>query len=571
MKKLINDPLRVVDEMLEGVVMADQRRVLLEGENIVVRSDYQDLMMAGKVSIVSGGGAGHEPAHAGYVGKGMLTAAVAGPVFTSPSVDAVLSAIMTVAGPAGVLLVVKNYTGDRLNFGLAAEIASAAGVRVEMLVVGDDVALDDDAGRVGRRGIAGTVFIHKVAGAAAEAGLSLAQVKAEAQDAAAGLFSMGLALSPCTVPAAGQPGFAIADDEVEYGLGIHGESGVRRGRIQRADDMVEVLLQRIVERGALERGDRVVLMVNNLGGSAVQELDIVARHVLSGCTSRGISVEAAMVGTFLTALEMAGCSLSLMRVDDRTLKRLQAPSDASAWHGMTVPAAAVRRIPRVKAAEQDTLQGSGWPQRNEHVLRAVLQTVSQALQDNESVLTELDSQVGDGDIGISLARGARAIDDALDSLALDRPGVALQQLSAILRRVLGGTSGPLYAVFALRAGVTLAAHPHPDTIAAWAQALQAGCEAMIRLGGANAGDRTMLDALIPAATVLASQPQDATPLVAATQVASAAQAGAEQTRHLLPAKGRSSYLGERVLGHVDPGAFAVALWMQAIANALVAD
>src|ERR1700712_1516260 len=172
MKKLINDPLHVVDEMLQGSVLADHRLALLEGEDILVRRDFPALSASGKVSLGSGGGAGHEPAHGGYVGSGMLTAAVAGAVFTSPSVDAVLSAIMTVAGPAGVLLIVKNYTGDRLNFGLAAEIARAAGVEVDMLVVGDDVALDDDGGRVGRRGIAGTVFIHKVAGAAAEAGLS---------------------------------------------------------------------------------------------------------------------------------------------------------------------------------------------------------------------------------------------------------------------------------------------------------------------------------------------------------------------------------------------------------------
>lgn len=568
MKKLINDPLGVVDDMLEGAVLADQRLVLLEGENIVARRDFQALGQSGKVSIISGGGAGHEPAHGGYVGRGMLTAAVAGSVFTSPSVDAVLKAIMTLAGPAGVLLIVKNYTGDRLNFGLAAEIARAAGVQVDMLVVGDDVALDNQGGQVGRRGIAGTVFIHKVAGAAAEAGLTLSQVKAETERAAAGLFSMGLALGACTVPAAGKPGFHLGDDEVEYGLGIHGESGVRRGRIQSADEMVDVLLARIVEQGELKAGERIALMVNNLGGTAVQELDIVARRALVACAAQGLRVEAVMVGTFLTALEMAGCSLSILRVDDALLKRLNAPTDATAWRGMTMPGAVVSRVPVVSVTEQHAFSGASWSLDHAEAMRKVLQAISQAFQQSEQLLTELDSVVGDGDIGISLARGARAIDAALESFALDRPAVALQQLSAILRRVLGGTSGPLYAVFVLRAGVALSEHAEPGSVGAWAEALQAGCDGMVRLGGASAGDRTMLDALIPAAAALSSQAKGVAAADAASQMAIAAEIGAEATRTMLPSKGRSSYLGERALGHVDPGAYAVALWMRAVASAM---
>jgi dihydroxyacetone kinase len=568
MKKLINDPLGVVDDMLQGVVLADQRLGLLEGENIVVRRDFQALANSGKVSIISGGGAGHEPAHGGYVGNGMLTAAVAGPVFTSPSVDAVLKAIMTLAGRAGVLLIVKNYTGDRLNFGLAAEIARTAGVEVEMLVVGDDVALDNQGGQVGRRGIAGTVLIHKVAGAAAEAGLTLPQVKAEAERAAAGLFSMGLALSACTVPAAGKAGFHLGDDEVEYGLGIHGESGVRRGRIQSADEMVDVLLARIIEQGELRAGERIAFMVNNLGGTAVQELDIVARRALSGCTALGLHVEAVMVGTFLTALEMAGCSLSVLRVDDSLLTRLKAPTDATAWRGLTKPSAAVSRVPVVNASEQHAFTGPSWSSDRAEVMRKVLQAVSQTFQQNEQVLTELDSVVGDGDIGISLARGARAIDVALESFALDRPAVALQQLSAVLRRALGGTSGPLYAVFVLRAGVALSEHAEPGSVGAWALALQAGCDAMMRLGGASAGDRTMLDALIPAAAALSSQMKGEAAADAVSRMANAAEIGAEATRTMLPSKGRSSYIGERALGHVDPGAYAVTLWMRATASAL---
>lgn len=567
MKKLINAANTVVEDMLEGVVLANQELALLEGENVVVRQDYEALKAANKVAIISGGGAGHEPAHAGYVGSGMLTAAVAGPVFTSPSVDAVLSAIMTVAGPAGVLLIIKSYTGDRLNFGLAAEIARTQGVKVEVVVVGDDVALDDAGRAVGRRGIAGTVFVHKVAGAAAKAGLSLAEVKREAEQAAADLFSMGLGLSSCTVPAAGKPGFELGADEVEYGLGIHGESGVRRETLQSADVMVQALLDRIFDQGRLVAGERVVLMVNNLGGTAAQELDIVTRRALISCSAHGLKVDAVMTGTFLTALEMAGCSLSLMRCDDVRLQRLLSPTSATAWRGMTTPNHAVVRKACVSAAVEGTAQGEAWSAEQAARFKVVLSAITRALREQEQKLTELDSVVGDGDIGISLARGARAIEDSLSSFDFQRPGLALQQISAILRRVLGGTSGPLYAVFVLRAGASLANAANPADVASWAAAFRAGCDGIVQLGGAGVGDRTMLDALLPAANALeAAVGLSANEAAVATHAA--ASKGAEATKDMLPLKGRSSYIGQRALGHVDPGAYAVTIWTQAIVEAL---
>ncbi|MGF6099277.1 dihydroxyacetone kinase subunit DhaL [Pseudomonas sp. 18175] len=565
MKKIINNPNAVVSDMLEGVVLSDDRLVLLSGEDIIARKDFRELTTQGKVSIISGGGSGHEPAHGGYVGLGMLTAAVAGPVFTSPSVDAILNAILTVAGPAGVLLIVKSYTGDRLNFGLAAEIARSSGVKVDMVVVGDDVALDGE-GRVGRRGIAGTVFIHKIAGAAAQAGLSLECVKAEAQKAAQGLFTMGLGLSACTVPAAGKPGFALEDDQVEFGLGIHGESGVRRSKIDSAEVMIRSLVSRIVEQGQLQVGDRVALMVNNLGGSSAQELDIAARQALIECTTHGLKVEKAMVGTFLTALEMAGVSLTLLRVDDGILARLTSQADASAWKGMTTPALEVARVVGASAEQAQTVLGATWSARCTHNFKEVIKAVTQSLQQREQLLTELDSVVGDGDIGISLARGARAIDDSLDLLTLEKPAVALQEISAILRRVLGGTSGPLYAMFVLRAGTALAGREDVSSISGWAAALQAGCDGMKALGGASAGDRTMLDALIPAAEFLATA--NGAPAAVAAGVAEAAEIGSEHTRSMLPMKGRSSYIGQRALGHLDPGAYAVTVWMKAIADTM---
>ncbi|KAJ8138802.1 hypothetical protein OY671_007985, partial [Metschnikowia pulcherrima] len=313
MKKSINDPARVVDDMVEGLALADRRSMQSPDETVVLRADYEESRAAGKVAIISGGGSGHEPAHAGYVGQGMSTAAVAGPVFTSPSVDAVLKAISTVGGRAGVSVIVKNYTGDKSNFGLAAEIARTHRIPVEVVIVGDDVALGDENRAVGRRGIAGTVLVHKVAGAAAEAGRPLDEVRLEAQAAADNVFSVGSGLTSCTVPAAGRPGFESGEDEVEFGLGIHGESGVRRTAIAPVDTMSGEMLSAIMRHGDLKAGDEVASMVNGLGGTPALELAIAARGALRHSAAAGISVKAVSSGTFLSASEMAGCSLSVMR------------------------------------------------------------------------------------------------------------------------------------------------------------------------------------------------------------------------------------------------------------------
>lgn len=566
MKKLINRPEAVVEEMVEGMVATYPGLVRLPGQTVVVRADAAAVRDS-RVALISGGGSGHEPAHAGYVGRGMLSAAVAGAVFTSPSPDAVFAAIRAVTGPPGALLIVKNYTGDRLNFGLAAEMARAEGLHVEMVIVADDVALAASAENAGRRGLAGTIFVHKIAGAAAEAGASLLDVAAEARAAATAVGTMGVALSPCTVPAAGKPGFTLGDGEIELGLGIHGEPGVRRGPLEPADALVDQILGAIVADGRLARGDRVALLVNNLGGTPTLELAIVARHALAVLEGQGIAVERAYVGTFLSALEMAGVSLSVLKVDDARLARLDAPTEAPAWHR----AAPRPRVPVAPPALQTPPTAPSPPPgppktRLGSAVRAAVAGAAEALIASAVKLTELDQVVGDGDLGISLERGARAVLATLDTLPADDPAAALHELGLTLQRTLGGTSGAIYAVFFLRAAArvrTLA----PDDPRSWADAFQAGCAAIADLGGARPGDRTMLDALVPAAEALRSS-LDAgqTPQDALKAAANAAQAGADATASMSPRRGRSSYLGDRVLGHPDPGAVAVAIWLKAIAS-----
>jgi len=575
-KKLVNRPADVVGEMVEGLVAVYPGLARLGGQNVVVRADAAG-GRADRVAVISGGGSGHEPAHAGYVGRGMLDAAVLGDVFTSPAPDAVLAALRASAGPPGALLVVKNYTGDRLNFGLAAELARAEGLAVEVVVVADDVALAGLPGSeyAGRRGLAGAVLVHKVAGAAAAAGLDLAEVAAEARAAAGAVATMGVALGPCTLPGAEAPGFSLGPDEVEWGLGIHGEPGVGRGPLGTADALVDRLLDALAADARLAEGDRVALLVNGLGGTPLMELAVAARRAVAGLEARGVAVERAYLGTMLSALEMPGVSLSALRVDDARLARLDAPTDAPAWPNP----AAVARPRRARPTAEATAEGAdpAVSARAEHppetaagrALGLALKGAADALLAAEDRLSALDRAVGDGDLGASLARGASTVLEALPGLPMDDPAATLEGLGRSIQAAVGGTSGPLYAVLLLRAGARMRGADSADP-AAWSAALAAGCSGVIELGGAGRGDRTMLDALLPAADAL-TEAADAGltapgPLLRAAAVAAAA--GAAATADLAPRRGRSSYLGDRALGHVDPGAEAVALWLRAAADAL---
>jgi dihydroxyacetone kinase len=562
-KKLVNAPADVVPQMLEGVALTNPGVTLLEG-GVLVRADAEEQRRRGVVAVLSGGGAGHEPAHAGFVGPGMLSGAVVGDVFTSPSTDAVLAALRAVGGEAGVLLVVKNYTGDRLNFGLAAEIARQEGIPVEVVVVADDVALAADGRNAGRRGLAGTVLVHKVAGAAAEEGLPLAEVAAAAAAVAGAVGTMGVALSSCTVPAAGAPGFDLGQDDIEWGLGIHGEPGVERTANRPADEIVDRLLGQILGDRGIRAGDRVVVLVNNLGGTPPMELSIVARGALARLRSVGVTVERAWVGTFMTALEMAGCSLSVLSVDDTLLARLDAPSAAPAWPPAGQGRVALAVEPSVAPAVSTEVGHIPLPEDSQ--LRRAVVAVAATLADAEPELTAMDREVGDGDLGASLERGATALADALDRLPGEHPAATLRAMAAVVRRVVGGTSGPLYAVLLLRAAGALEDVPEPGP-ADWAAALSAGVEGVMELGGAEPGDATMVDALVPAARTLAAQAATAWPVALAAAV-EAARDGATATAGLVARRGRASYVGGRAVGRVDPGAHAVTLWLAAVQRAL---
>ena len=328
MKKIINDVENVEQEMIEGLVKSrPQKLEKLEAGNIVVRKERKQ----GKVALGSGGGSGHEPAHGGYVGRGMLDAAVAGPVFTSPTPDMVYEGIKAVATDAGVLCIVKNYTGDVMNFEMAVDMAKDDDIKADYVVVNDDVAVEDSSFTTGRRGVAGTILVHKIAGARAEEGGTLEEVKAVAEKVIANVRTMGMAIQPCTVPAAGKPGFELPEDEMEIGIGIHGEPGTHREKLLKANEIAKQLLDKILADIDYS-GKEVAVIVNGMGATPLMELYIVNNFVQDYLKEKNVRVYDTMVGNYMTSIEMAGFSLTLLRLDDELKRLYDAPADTAAIH-----------------------------------------------------------------------------------------------------------------------------------------------------------------------------------------------------------------------------------------------
>ena len=569
MKKFINSPGDVVEEMLQGMAVLYSGLARLSGHKVMFRTDARRIRNR-QIAVISGGGSGHEPAHAGYIGAGMLSAAVAGEVFTSPDSESVLAAIETVAGKPGALLVVKNYTGDRLNFGLAAEMARSKGIAVEVIIVDDDVALKGAEQITGARGLAGTVFIHKLVGAAAAEGKSLADVASIGRAAVESLATMGVSFSAGTSPSVGRPSFELGESEMELGLGIHGEPGVIRTQLQPADELTETLLTEILKHGRFGEERRVAIMINNLGATTAMELAVVARHAMRFLERKRFSVERIYAGTFLSSLDMAGISISVLGVNDDRLRWLDAPTTALAWpNGMKqrpgkvdVSIAAKTNVKRKVKAGRDVETEAG--RRAAKAIAAACEAVIEA----EGELTEMDRITGDGDLGMSMKRAAVAVRDALASYPLDDIPAALKALGQTLRRELGGSSGPLYGVLFLRCGNVLA-NSGWAALPQWAEAIAEGSHAIGELGGAKPGDRTMLDALDPFVKCLQGAGTSAWRETLRAAV-DAAHRGANATAQMTPRLGRSSYLGDRVLGHPDPGAKAVAIWLSALCESLAA-
>jgi triose/dihydroxyacetone kinase / FAD-AMP lyase (cyclizing) len=570
MKKFINRPEDAVEEMMQGLAVLHPGSARLLGHKVIVRAGAErarDL----QVAVLSGGGSGHEPAHEGYIGVGMLNAAVVGEVFTSPSSDSVFAAIKAVSGGPGALLVVKNYTGDRLNFGLAAEMARAEGISVDMVIVDDDVALKGIGQATGARGLAGTIFIHKLVGAAAAEGRTLAEIAAMGRAAVESLATMGVSFSAGTSPAVGKPSFELGEHEMELGLGIHGEPGVKRTQLQTADELTETLLAEVLKHGRFGDEKRVAVMVNNLGATTEMELAIVARHSVRFLEGQGITVERIYAGTFLSSLDMAGISITVLGVNDEWLRWLDAVTTAPAWPNALKqrPSKPQAQIAAEVSMKVSSPTGRGAQSEVGRRTKQAIEAACQALLDAEGELTEMDRVTGDGDLGTSMERAAKAVQGAAGSYPLDDVPATIRAIGHTLRRELGGSSGPLYGMLFLRCGSVLEKSGAMG-LAQWTEALDQGCRAISELGGAKPGDRTMLDALDPFVNALKKQVDGKASREAILAAVDAAECGVEATARMKPRLGRSSYLGDRVLGYPDPGARAVAVWLRAVSEALFA-
>ncbi|KAJ0764887.1 putative phosphotransferase with an alcohol group as acceptor, FAD-AMP lyase (cyclizing) [Helianthus annuus] len=584
-KKLINNPNDVVTEFIEGLVETYPGLQYLDGfpeVKVVLRADVSPSTYD-KVAVISGGGSGHEPAHAGFVGDGMLTAAICGDVFASPPVASILAGIRAVTGPMGCLLIVKNYTGDRLNFGLAAEEAKAEGYKVEMVIVGDDCALPPPLGIAGRRGLAGTILVHKIAGAAAASGLSLSEVASEARHACGIVGTMGVALSVCTLP--GQPkSDRLGPGKMELGLGIHGEPGAIVADIQPVDLVVSHVLNRILSEETnyvpIKRGSRVVLMINGLGSTPVMELMIAAGKAVPILQlEHGLAVVRVYTGSFMTSLDMAGFSISIMKAEAAILKRLDAATKAPHWpvgvDGDHPPAKIPVPVPVPPSRSTKSHELLSRPQElNEQgrVLEIAIEAATLAIINLKDSLNEWDSKVGDGDCGSTMCRGATAIQEDLKKhYPLNDAAETINEIGSSIRRVMGGTSGILYDIFCKAAYARLKPNNQSEiTPLQWADAFEGAISAVMLYGGAAAGYRTMLDALIPASTLLKQRLTIGDdPLDAFLTSSNAAIEGAESTKHMEAQAGRSTYVSTDILKSVpDPGAMAAASWYRAAALAL---
>lgn len=531
-----NDRKQLVNDAIEGILISAPHANLVKLDidpaiRVVARSDWDK----SRVAVISGGGSGHEPAHAGFVGKGMLTAAVCGDLFASPSVDAVLNAIVAVTGDRGCLLIVKNYTGDRLNFGLAAEKAKRYGLKVEMVIVADDIALPENKQP---RGIAGTALVHKIAGYAAEHGKSLTEVRDIAQQACDNLWSLGVAMQTCNLPGSDDEEGRIKQGHVELGLGIHGEPGASVVDTQNSKAIIDTLVEPLKAQAG---NGRFAVLINNLGGVSALEMALLTKELAHSALKENIAY---LIGPapLVSALDMKGFSLTLLKLNDLFEKALHEEVETLGWQK---PVAFAPLRVQEHSAIHDRVE---YTASDNPRVAEIVSTVTQTLIQLENRLNALDAKVGDGDTGSTFAQGARDIAQRLEKkqLPLNDVSTLLLLVGERLATVMGGSSGVLMSIFFTAAGQTLHdVQPLPE-------ALFSGLAQMKQYGGADLGDRTLIDALQPALEAL--QKGD---LQAAAQ---AANAGAEATANMVKAgAGRSSYVNkENLEGVTDPGAVAVA-------------
>ncbi len=591
MKKIMNTPETFVYDMCHGLAAAHPELEFVEKYKVVKKKDIND----NKVSLISGGGSGHEPAHAGFVGKGMLDAAVCGDVFASPSQVQVYNAIKACATDKGVLLIVKNYSGDCMNFNNAMSDAQDDGIKVDAVYVNDDIAVKDSLYTVGRRGVAGTVLVHKCAGAAAEQGKSLEEVKAVANKVIDNVRSFGFAFTSCTVPAAGHPTFEIGDDEMEFGVGIHGEPGRFREKIDYStgtfcDDLSRRIVTDLEEDLALKSGEEVVLLINGFGGTPLQELYILNNSVTKALAKDGVKIHKTIVGNFMTSIDMAGASISVLRVDSELKALVDYPVNTPAltWGAAMSEQAqaaleAVQAIGRAlgyapvaeehhaaakKAAAKETeevavYEVEGKPEVTETINTAafvqIVDKMADVIIENEVPFCEAD-KMGDGDFGMSIAKGFKQLKADWATRKKGDIGQFLVSCSEIIKEYCGGASGPIWGSAFKYAGKSMLGKKEvslADVALLFTEANRGVYETGKKSfgKGAEIGDKTLVDALKPCAMALTKAAEEGKSLREGLALgAKAAHEGAEATKTHVATLGRAGTVGERSIGYPDAGA-----------------
>lgn len=587
MKKIINKPETVVMEMCNGIAMAHPELEFLKKYKVIKKKNINK----NKVSLISGGGSGHEPAHAGFVGKGMLDAAVCGDVFASPSQIQIYNAIKETASNKGTLLIIKNYSGDIMNFRNAAHLAIEDGLIVDYIKVDDDIAVEDSLYTVGRRGVAGTVLVHKIAGAAAELGMSLHEVKEVAQKAANNVRSLGFALTSCTVPAKGTPTFQLEEDEIEFGVGIHGEPGVRREKTSSADELAKKMVNDILADMKIEDSneEEIALMINGFGGTPLQELYLLNNSVIRELAKRNIKICTAFVGNYMTSIDMAGASVSIMKLDNELKHLLSQVSEAPGFKvsGAFVPV----EYKDIYEDENNTDDSNVCfeVQTNKDFANIedyrftlenmiyVVDKMSEIIIKNEVPFCELDSYAGDGDFGMSVAKGFKQLKRewanilSIEELTI---GKFLNECSMVIMEYCGGASGPIWGS-AFRAAGRYVGDKDELTVLNFANMMDAAVNGVQATGersfgrGAGVGDKTLIDALVPCANSWElSVKENDTFKEAFEKAARKAVEGAESTKEIVARMGRAGTVGERSLGYPDAGAHALGVIFTEISNDL---
>lgn len=584
MKKIINKPENVVMEMCNGIAMAHPELEFIKKYKVIKRKNIDK----NKVSLISGGGSGHEPAHAGFVGKGMLDAAVCGDVFASPSQIQVYQSIKSTASDKGTLLIIKNYSGDMMNFKNAAYLASEDGIKVDYVRVEDDIAVEDSLYTVGRRGVAGTVFVHKIAGAAAELGKSLEDVKSIAQKAADNVRSLGFALTSCTVPAKGTPTFELGEDEIEFGVGIHGEPGIRREKMASADDLAKKMVDAILkDMNIVGNNEEVAILINGFGGTPLQELYLLNNSVYRELSKKNIKINRAFVGNYMTSIDMEGASISILKLDDELKNLLSQVSDTPAFK-VSGPVESVEYVDIYednKCTENATFEvetNLDFSKIENNILTLdnmiyIVDKMSEVIIKNEVPFCELDAHAGDGDFGMSVAKGFKQLKrewkeiTSNEKLSIEE---FLNDCSMIIMEHCGGASGPIWGSAFRSAGKSIG-NKKEINVKDFADMMKSSVKGIQSTGersfgrGAVVGDKTLVDALVPCANSWeTSAKNDDSFKEAFVKGAKEAVKGAKSTEQIVARMGRAGTVGERSLGYPDAGAYGIGVIFTEIANCI---